>query len=85
MTVFLYLLTICIPCGVVLLIFAMKYISSARQAQSRALAENAYREVAEKAVAVQSANATSLSAIQIDLAETKTRLAAIEKVLKAVE
>jgi len=60
-------------------------LSAARQARSRVISEDAYRELAQKAVAAQSDNATSLSSIQSGLSEVNTRLAAVEKILKAVE
>ncbi len=67
-----------------LAVFGMKDLASARQAQSRLLAEGAYRAVAEKAVAVQGDSATALSAIQADLVEIKARMTAVEKILKEV-
>lgn len=85
MTETIYLLTICIPAGVVLIIFVMKYRSAGREAQARILTENDFREVARKAVATQAETATALTAAQADLSEIKTRLAAVEKILKAVE
>jgi hypothetical protein len=84
MTEHLYLLTIFMPLGTILLVFGMKYVSAAVQARSRALNEGSYRELAEKAVAVQSGNASSLSALQTALSEISTRLAAVEKILKEV-
>ncbi len=80
-----YLLSIGLVLGTILIIFGMKYFSAARQARSRVLSEDAYRELAEKAFAVQSENATSLSSMQTELSEINTRLAAVEKILKAVE
>ena len=71
--------------GTVLIIFAMKYISAAYQARSRARSDDAYRQLAEKATSVQIQSATSLSAMQTDLSEINARLAAVEKILKAVE
>ena len=85
MTELLYLATILLPLGTILVVFGMKYISAAYQVRSRALSENAYRELSEKAVAVQSESAASLSAAKATLGEINTRLAAIEKILKAVE
>ena len=80
----LYLLTLLLPLGTVLLVFGMKYISAIYQARSRAVAENAYRDLAEKASSVQTQSAASLAAIQTTLADIGTRLAAVEKVLKEV-
>lgn len=85
MTATIYLLTICLPLATVLIVFAMKYRASAREAQARILAENAYGALAAKAVATQAESATTLSAVQSDLSEIKARLAAVEKILKAVE
>jgi Tfp pilus assembly protein PilO len=81
----LYLLSIGLMFGTVLVIFGMKYFSSTRQAQARIAIENSSRELAQKAVAAQSENAASLSAIRAELAEIKTRLSAVEKILKEVE
>lgn len=85
MSALIYLLTICLPLGTILIVFAMKYLSAARQAQARILAEGAYRELAAKAVAAQADSVAPLAAMQSDLLEIKTRLAAVEKILKAVE
>jgi Tfp pilus assembly protein PilO len=69
----------------ILLVFGMKYFSAARSGQARADSEEAYRELAEKAVALQAANAAALAAVQADFSEMKSRLAAIEKLLREVE
>ena len=80
-----YLLSLAMLLGTPLLIFGMKYVSAASQARSSATGENAYRQLAEKAVTAQSENAALLSAMQAELSEIKSRLAAVEKILKAVE
>jgi hypothetical protein len=80
-----YFLSIGLVLGTILVIFAMKYISAAHQARSRALGEQAYRDLAEKAATVQTQSAASLSAMQVGLSEINVRLAAVEKILKAVE
>ena len=85
MSDFVYLASISLVLGTILLVFGMKYLSAARQARSRAMSDDAYRELAQKAVAAQSENAASLSSIQSGLLEINTRLAAVEKILKAVE
>ena len=46
---------------------------------------DAYRKLASEAVTAQSRNAATLSAIQSELAEMKTRMTSVEKILKAVE
>ena len=69
----------------ILLVFGMKYFSAARTVHARANGEGAYRELVEKAVALQAANAASQAAIQADFSEMKTRMTAIEKLLREVE
>jgi hypothetical protein len=85
MSEYLYLLTICLPLGTILLIFGMRYFSAVQQTKARLANDGAYREIAEKAVAAQSENATALSSIQTALADITTRLTAVEKILKEVE
>jgi regulator of extracellular matrix RemA (YlzA/DUF370 family) len=79
-----YLASIGVLFGTPLFIFAMKYASAAYQARSRTLSDNAYRELATRAVTVQSENTVSLSAMQTSLAEIAARLASVEKILKEV-
>jgi hypothetical protein len=80
-----YITSMCFMFGTILIVFAMKYLSGAHQAQSRALADAGYKALAETATAVQSQSATALTALQDELSEIKTRLASVEKILKAVE
>lgn len=80
----LYLTSIGLIFGTILVVFAMKYFSSVRQAQARVAIENSYRELAQKAVATQTENTSSLSAIRTELVEIKSRLGAVEKILKEV-
>lgn len=68
----------------ILLIFAMKYFTSARQARLRVTSEDAYRELAEKAASAHAESAAGLSSIKEDVSEIKARLAGVEKVLKDV-
>ncbi|HEX4534262.1 MAG TPA: hypothetical protein VH000_08520, partial [Rhizomicrobium sp.] len=46
---------------------------------------DAYRKLATDAVTAQAGNAATLSAIQSELTELKTRMTSVEKILKAVE
>jgi Tfp pilus assembly protein PilO len=71
--------------GTVLTVFAMKYVTATRTAQAQIAANDAYKALAEKAAAAGAEAAAALAAIKADMAETKSRLAAIEKVLKEVE
>jgi Tfp pilus assembly protein PilO len=64
---------------------AMKYFVDARKANKDIAGTDAYRELAEKYAATQTAGAASLASIQADFADLKTRLASIEKVLRQVE
>ncbi|MCE3264152.1 MAG: hypothetical protein K0R43_3231 [Pseudoduganella sp.] len=80
-----YLLTLTIPLGTVLVIFAMKYLSAAYKARAETASAKAYQELAAKCAAAQSDNAAALAAIQASLADMKGRLAGVEKVLKEVE
>ena len=80
-----YILSISLVFGTIALIFGMKYYASIRQARTRVLSEDAYRDIAAKSAAALSGTATALAAIQGEVAEIKARMAAVEKILKAVE
>jgi hypothetical protein len=81
----LYLLTICLPLGTILLVFGMRYFSAVQQAKARLANDDAYRQLAEKAAAAESETAIALSSIQAALAEVRARLTSVEKILKEVE
>jgi hypothetical protein len=81
----LYLLTICLPLGTILLIFGMRYFSAVQQAKARLANDEAYRQIAAKAAAAQAETATALASIDTTLADVKSRLTALEKILKQVE
>ena len=80
-----YLLSIFLVLGTILLVFGMRAFSAVQQAKVRNASEATYRQIAEKAVAAASENTAALSSIQTSLADVRTRLTAIEKVLKEVE
>ena len=80
----LYLLSICLPLGAVVLVFGMRYVSVIVQAKSRLANDDAYRRIAETAAGAEAATATALTAIQAAMADAATRLTAIEKILKDV-
>jgi hypothetical protein len=71
--------------GTPLLIFGMKYWSATQEAKAQVAEDGAYRKLAADAVTAQSGNAATLAAIQSELSEIKTRMASVEKILKAVE
>ncbi len=80
-----YVLTLSLSLGTVLLIFGMRYFSALQQAKARLANDGAYRQIAETAGAAQSETVTTLSYIQSTLDDVRTRLTAIEKILKDVE
>ena len=80
-----YLASICIMFGTILGVFGLKYWSAARQARTQSEIQDAFRKLAADAVTAQSGNAATLSAIQSELAEIKTRMTSVEKILKEVE
>jgi len=79
-----YLLTICLPLATLLLIFGMRYSSTIKQAKLRFASDEAYRQLAEKAVADQAETAAALASMEESLRDLKTRIGAIENVLKEV-
>ncbi len=70
---------------VTLLIFAMKYFTGARTARLKIASDDAYRDLAGRAVKFQEESAAALSGLKGSVAEIEARLARIEKVLKEVE
>lgn len=81
----LYLISISMPFLTILLVFGMRYFALIRQARARLANDGAYQQIAERAVNAESGNATTLSSIEVSLADVRTRLTAIEKILKEVE
>jgi predicted negative regulator of RcsB-dependent stress response len=71
--------------GTILVVFGMRYYSASQQAKARLAHDQAYREIAAKAVADQADTATVLSVVQASLADIATRLGAIEKILKEID
>ena len=84
MTTTLYLLTLMLPLATVLIVFGMRYFAKIQEAKARLANDDAYRQTAERAVAVQAETATTLSALQTTLSDVQSRLAAVETILKAV-
>jgi hypothetical protein len=66
------------PCAAAVLVFFMKYVSAVLQARVRLGQDEAYRELAARAVGTQAEVAAALAGIQ-------SRLAVVEKILKDVE
>jgi len=84
MSTIIYLLTLCLPLATVLVVFGMKYVSTVTAARARQAGDVAYRVLAEKAVAAQTENQATLTAVQRELAQLATSVAAIERILKQV-
>jgi hypothetical protein len=85
MTAIFYLLTLVLPLATILIVFAMRYYATVQQAKARLANDDAYRQLAESASAAQSRIATSLAAMEANLSDVRTRMAAVETILKAVE
>ncbi len=85
MTTMLYLLTLVLPLGTILIVFGVRYYAITQQAKARLANDDAYRQLAESASAAQSRIATSLAAMDANLSDVRARMAAVETILKAVE
>ncbi len=85
MTTIVYFITLGVLSGTPLAIFGLKYWAAAKAADVQTQTLEAYRKLAADAVTAQSGNAATLSAIQSELAELKTRVASVEKILREVE
>lgn len=85
MTAFFYLLTLILPLVTILIVFAMRYYANVQEARARLANDGAYRQLAESASAAQSQIAIKLAAMETSLTDMRTRMAAIETILKAVE
>ena len=85
MTTMLYLLTLVLPLATILIVFGVRYNAVVQQARARLANDDAYRQLAEAASAVQSQIATSLAAMEANLSDVRARMAAVETILKAVE
>lgn len=80
-----YLLTIGLPLLAIVVIAAMRHFSAIQQARLRFSHEEAYRVIAEKAVAAHTEAAAALTSMDASLADLKARVSTIEKILKEVE
>jgi hypothetical protein len=85
MTEVIYLLTLILPLGTILIVFAMRYVSAVLQARACMANDQSYRLVADRAAAAGTETAAALSSIQSALAEITTRISSVEKILKDVE
>jgi hypothetical protein len=85
MDVTIYILTLCLPLATILIVFGMRYVSAIQQARIRLANDDAYKRIAEQAAAAQTETASALSTIETTLADLRTRLASVEKILKDVQ
>ncbi len=67
----LYILTMCLPLGTLLLIFGLRYLAAVQQTRAKLAHDEGYKAIAEQT--------------QEALIEVRARLDGIEKILKAVE
>ncbi|HEU4777191.1 MAG TPA: hypothetical protein VFS95_10220 [Telluria sp.] len=80
-----YIFTLVVFFGTIVAVFALRYIALTKQAKARLENDDSYRELAARAVQTQAETAISLGAVNATLAELRTRVAGLEKVLKEVE
>ena len=71
--------------GTIIIVFGIRFLQASAVAGADAVHTDAYRKLAADAVTAQAGNAATLSAIQSELAEVKSRMANEKKILKAVE
>lgn len=72
------------PAAAAVLVFFMKYTSQILQARVRLAQDEAYRDLATKAIAAQTETAAALATTGATLEDVQARLAAVEKLLKDV-
>ncbi len=81
----LYVFTLLLIAATFVLIFGARAFATFQGARTREAREDAYRELAARATAVQGDAAARLASLQSELSSVSTRLGAIEKMLKSVE
>jgi hypothetical protein len=77
--------TVLLFLGTIITVVAIRYWALTRRPRPDARSEDVLRSLAEKAETAQSESARALTAIQADLADVRSRLGAVEKILKSVE
>ncbi len=73
-----------LPAAAAVLVFFMKYVSEVLQARVRLGQDEAYRAIAGQAATAQAEAATALASFGEALADLKSRLITIERILKDV-
>ena len=74
-----------LPLATIRTFLGMLHRAEIQQARTRLANDDAHRQLAEGAAAAQSQIATSLAAMEAALSDVRTRMAAVETILKAVE
>ncbi len=72
------------PAVAAVIIFSMKYGSAVLQAKVRLSQDQAYREIAVKAVGAQADTVAALTSLRDTVTAMEARFAALEKILKEV-
>jgi hypothetical protein len=80
-----YVFTLAAFFGTIIAVFAIRYTSLNRQAKARHDNDETYRDLAARATQSQAETAIALGAVNATLAELRTRIAGLEKVLREVE
>ena len=80
-----FLTTLSLIFGTILLVFAMKYFSTVLAARAKLANDDSLRTLAQQAVAAQSENRATLSSMRDEIAKLSASLAAVEKILRQVE
>jgi hypothetical protein len=73
------------PCAAAVIVFFMKYMSAILQARVRLGQDEAYRAIADRAVAGQAETASALAALGRAVTDIQAQLGGITKILKDVE
>ena len=79
-----YLVTIFAFLGTVVILGALRYLSNLARSRAQVAQTDAYRILAERAVAANQQQADAITALQADLAAVRSSLSGIEKILKEV-
>jgi hypothetical protein len=84
MPITLYVLTLTLPLATVLIVFGVRYYALLQRAKAQLANDGAYRQLSETASTTQSQIATRLATMEADLSDVRTRMSAVETILKAV-
>lgn len=85
MSEIIYVFTLATLFGTIITVFALRYATAAKLAKASHGNDDAYRQLAARAIDVQAEHASALAAIHATLAELRSRVAGLEKVLREVE